>query len=155
MPSPAAWLIVSDDVAQAVSYSRLIASTTRTSQTVYVPPQGFATYSFLAMRHVDGIVQSAMRAWSSFSAVPSLMAGVPIFSVEPGRWGVLPHSRICSTVEQYAPCPCLPGWLGDETKFVARVARGSLACVDPPPTRLRRAAEQGALSRDFYRWMTG
>ena len=131
---PPSWLIVSDDAAEADEYLALVERTSRTGQRGYVPPEGYALYSFLAMRGVDGIIQSSMRTWSSFSAVPSITAGVPILGVEPGKFGVLPHVHVCSTVEQYVPeCPrpCLSGAIGDAHDFAVRVARGSPNCTDP------------------------
>ena len=48
---PAArWLIVSDDVEAAAEYERLIVTTSRAGQTAWVVPDGYAVYSFLAMR---------------------------------------------------------------------------------------------------------
>ena len=126
------WLIVSDDAGEAGEFSSLIERSSRAGQRAYVPPDGYALYSFLSMRGVDGIIQSSMRAWSSFSAVPAIISGVPILGVVPGKYGVLPHVHVCSTVEQYVPaCPCLPGAIGDTLAFAERVVRGAPNCTDP------------------------
>ena len=132
---PASWLIVSDDVEQADYYRRLITTTSRTGQTAYVPPDGYAVYSFLAMRHVHGIIQSTMRLWSSFSSVPAIMGAVPLLSIDSGRWGVIPHVSVCSTVEQYS---LVAGTgLGGAGAFAARVIRGVKNCTDPVVVRRR------------------
>jgi hypothetical protein len=172
--SPAAWLVLSDDASEAAAYAQLIRNASRSRQSAYVPPPGFATYSFLAMRHVDGIVQSAARRWSSFSSVPAIMGDVPLLAMNAsGTWGVVPHAHVCSTVEQYVhdhggrssdgpavgPCgaggpSCLPAWLGGEAAFVARLLGCARTCKDPPPIRLRQAANQGALTHDAWRWLS-
>ena len=155
---PASWLVLSDDPAEAAAYAHLIRNVSSTGQAAYVPPPGFAAFSFLAMRHVDGIVQSATRQWSSFSSVPAVMGDVPILAIDGGAWGAVPHARVCSTVEQYVhgDCggPCQSAWLGNESSFVARLLRGRRSCKDPPPVRLRQAANQGALSHEAWRWLS-
>lgn len=45
--------------------------------------------TMLSMRGADGILQSTMRGYSSFSTVPALMGGLPLYSVADGLSGML------------------------------------------------------------------
>ena len=53
------------------------------------------------LRHVDGIILSSLRGWSSFSAVPAIFSDVPILGIQSdNKYGLLPHVHQC-TSEQY------------------------------------------------------
>jgi hypothetical protein len=133
--SAASWLIMSDNRTVADNFRKIIVNSSSTGQTAWVPPDGYTAWSFLVMRRASGIVQSTMRQWSSFSAVPAIMNGVPIYGVVPTKWGVLPHVTRC-TVEQFVG--------GGEEAFVARMLGGpSTNCTLPPP-RPRKEKRGGA-----------
>ena len=116
---PVHWLVLSDDSDTATAYRRLIRAASTTGQRASSPPEGFTVWSFLAMRHVSGIVQSSTRQWSSFSSVPAIMNDVPIYGVAHNKWGVLPHVD-CATVEQFQR--------GEEVAFVHRLLSGRRNC---------------------------
>ena len=122
LAAPARWLIVSDNRSAAEEYRRLIEGRSTSGQRAWVPPEGYALWSLLELRHTHGIVQSSLRAWSSFSALPAVAAGVPIFGLAGSlsRWGgVLPHTS-CETVEQFMP--------NQESAFIERLISGVRNC---------------------------
>jgi hypothetical protein len=118
---PARWLIVSDNATAAAEYAARIEAASTSGQTAWVVPDGFTLWSLLALRHMSGIVQSSLRAWSSFSALPAIMADVPIFGMAHGKFGVLPHVQ-CETAEEFV--------LGQEAAFVQRLLRGVRNCSE-------------------------
>lgn len=84
------WLVLSDHDGIAHEYATFMKSCS-SAQAVEVAPQGYTLASFLRMRDAHGIFQSSLRSWSSFSAVPALMGGVPIFGVNPDKFGNVVH----------------------------------------------------------------
>ena len=125
------WMVMSDDMTAARAYEHTILQANPRAQSVQVVPDGAAVYSLLAMRHVHGIVQSTLRSWSAFSALPAIAAGVPLLSVHPGRHGAIPHtpSSACEGVEHFAV-----GKSDELKRFAQRVVvgRGEVECRSVP-----------------------
>ena len=106
-PRHITWLILSDSANASVEVAQLLRSLPAKVDTsagvaspltlassagsfpevpwrVVTAPPGYMVWSFLTMRHASGLIQSTLRTWSSFSAVPALMGDVPLFSIEGG-----------------------------------------------------------------------
>lgn len=86
------------------------------------------------MRRASGLIQSTLRTWSSFSAVPALMGDVPLFSIQGGdsfKSRAVPYDL--GLISQYTALR------GEEAAFVARVLQGPLrAATSAGPTAAPR-----------------
>ena len=137
------WLILSDSANSSADVARLLRdlptevnAAAGVASPLFLPkmrrwrvitaPPGFMVWSFLTMRRASGIIQSALRVWSSFSAVPALMGDVPLFSIQgsdSNKGRPVPHDQ--GLMSQYT------AHKAEEEAFVARVLQGPLPAVDP------------------------
>ena len=78
----AKWVIISDNSTAAKEGAMWVNQTSiGQRQAAEVLNSSCSVCIMLSMRHADGILQSSMRGFSSYSLVPALMGGLPLYTV--------------------------------------------------------------------------
>ena len=77
----AKWVVVSDNHTAAEEGASWVNKAGGQHQTGAVLNSSCSVCIMLSMRGADGILQSTMRGYSSYSAVPALMGGLPLYTV--------------------------------------------------------------------------